>query len=311
MDWSTNLPDVDQWQPQSSKRGTLGDALMMSCQIAQRRVVAAAEAEANFNIQNFDSGPGVEDIVREELSNLVPKRYSISAGVVNDRSGNTAGDCDLLVRDHMWSPVIKPGATNQSRRFHFPIEGIYAAIEIKQTLGYKQLDEAMEKLVKISRLDRPDNPYGHITENQHITNFDRAGYLLNPLFTSILAVRIEKGISFENLVDRFGEINALLDRHDMVTMFCILDHGTAWYSVASGSPYDADFMRDRDQELILQINKCEPNNTFYRMYVMLMMHSTRSVLRLTKTFGDYGRPPPNREVRQYPTALFNKPIPES
>ena len=294
MDWNKNLPDVSQWQPQSSKRGTLGDALMMTCQVAQRRIAAAAAAEIDFNIQNFDSGPGVEDIVREELSNLVPQRYSVSAGVVNDRSGNTAGDCDLLVRDHVWSPVIKHGATSQSRRLHFPIEGIYAAIEIKQTLGYRQLDDAMEKLVKMSRLDRPDNPYGHITENQHITNFDKEGCLLNPLFTVILAIRPKDGTSFEKLVSRFGEVNALLDRRDMVTMLCVLDYGTAWYSAASGNPYDADFMRDRDQELILQVNMEEPGNAFYRMYVMLMMHLTRSVLGLTKIFNAYGKPLPTR-----------------
>lgn len=306
MDWNKNLPDVGQWQPQSSKRGTLGDALMMTCQVAQRRLLAAAEAEIDFNIQNFDSGPGVEDIVREELGNLVPQRYSISAGVVNDRSGNTAGDCDLLVRDHVWSPVIKLGATSQSRRFHFPIEGIYAAIEIKQTLGYRQLDDAMEKLVKISRLERPDNPYGHITENQHIANFDKEGYILNPLFTAILAIRPESNVSFEQLVSRFGEINKLLNRRNMVTMLCVLDQGTSWYSVVSGNPYDADYMRDRDEELILQINKGEPNNAFYRLYVMLTMHLTRSVLGLSKVFSTYGKPPPTREIHRYPNAVFNK-----
>ena len=305
MHWSENLPDVSRWQPESNRQDTLRNALMMTCQVAQRRLVAGTEAETGFNIQYFDSGLGVEDIVREELANLLPQRYSITGGVVNDRSGRTAGDCDLVIRDHIWSPVIKPGATAQSRRVHFPIEGVYAAVEIKQTLGFKQLDEAMAKLVTVSKLDRQDNPYGHITENQHITNLDKRGSILNPLHTTVLATRLENGVTYDGIANRFGEVNALLNRKHMVTMLCVLDHGTAWYSVASGIPYDADFMRDRQETLVLQVNEGEPDNAFYRLYVMMMTHLTRSVLGLTDVFQAYGTQPSPRNVRCYPDAVFN------
>ena len=64
MKWNEKLPDVSQWQPKGSKEDTLRNALMMTCQVAQRRIVARAEAEIAFNVKNFDSGLGVEDIVR-------------------------------------------------------------------------------------------------------------------------------------------------------------------------------------------------------------------------------------------------------
>ena len=306
MNWNENLPDVSLWRPQSSRQDTLANALMMTCQVAQQRIVARARAEIEFNIQNYDSGSGVEDIIREELAILLPKRYSVDAGVVNDRLGNTAGDCDILIRDHMWSPVIKPGATTRSRRFHFPIEAIYAAAEIKQTLGFKRLDEAMEKLVTLSRLDRPDNPYGHITENQHLRQLDKPGWILNPLHTTVLATSLKDGVTFDEIASRFGAINKSLDRNQVVTMLCVLDRGSAWYSVASGSPYNADFMTDRDQELILQVNEGEPNNAFYRWHSLLMGHLTRAVLGLTGSFRAYGNPPPDRTTRSYPDAAFNK-----
>ena len=167
------LPDVSGWKPTASHKESLSKALMTTCQIAQQRIVSRAEAEIRFNIQNFDSGAGVEDVVREELGNLLPKRYSVDPGVVDDRDGQTAGDCDVLIRDPLWSPVIKLGATARSRRRHFPIEGVYAAAEIKQTLGWDALEKAMEKMVKLSRLNRSENPYGHITENQHLQNYDQ------------------------------------------------------------------------------------------------------------------------------------------
>ena len=199
-----NLPDVTQWQPAASSEDGLRDVLMTTCQIGQRRIVSRAEAEIRFNIQNFDSGPGVEDVVREELANLLPARYSVDAGTVNDRRGRTAGDCDALIRDPLWSPIIKLGATALSRRRHFPIEGIYAAAEIKQTLGLDELEKAMEKMVTVSRLDRPDNPYGHITENQHLPYHDQPGLILNPLHTSVFATRLADGVPFDKVAERFG-----------------------------------------------------------------------------------------------------------
>ena len=174
-----NLPDVSGWKPTESHEESLRNALMTTCQIAQKRIVSRAEAEIRFNIQHFDSGAGVEDVVREELGNLLPKRYSVDPGVVDDRAGRTAGDCDVLIRDPLWSPVIKLGATARSRRRHFPIEGVYAAAEIKQTLGWDALEKAMEKMVKLSRLNRSENPYGHITENQHLPYHDQPGLVLN------------------------------------------------------------------------------------------------------------------------------------
>ena len=306
MKWDEDLPNVGAWQPTASKADTLRSALMMTCQVAQRRIVARAGAEIAFNIENFDSGVSVEDIVREEVANLLPQRYAVSDGVVNDRCGKTAGDCDLLVRDHMWSPVIKPGATSRSHRFHFPIEGIYAAMEIKQTLGFRQLDDAMKKMVTLAGLKRPDSPYGHITENQHLEFLDKPGHILNPMHTSVFATKLGKGISFEEIVKRFSAINESLDRNSMVTMLCVLDQGTAWYSVESGNPFDADFMRDRNQPLILQVNVGEPENSFYRLFQLMTTHLSRSVLYLVDTFAAYGNPPPKRDVKILPNAVFNR-----
>ena len=185
MPWDKPLPDVETWQPRVTSDNTLRNSLMVTCQFAQARIVARSNAEIRFRVQNFDSGLGTEEIVREELARLLPNRYGVSPGLISDRQGQTAGDCDLIVRDPNWSPVIKPGATSESRRLHFPIEGVYAVTEIKQTLGRKELDAAMEKLVMVNRLERAENPYGHITENQHITCLDKKEAILNPLHTTV------------------------------------------------------------------------------------------------------------------------------
>ena len=304
MNWDESLPDVSCWQP-IHNNNTLKNALETTCQLAQHRITSRAKAEVSFNIFNYDSGSGVEDIVHEELSNLLPDRYSIEAGVVNDRNGKTAGDCDLIIRDRIWSPVIKLGATSMSRRYHFPIEGVYAAAEIKQTLGFDELDAAMKKLVTLSRLERPVNPYGHITENQYLPDFDRPGAMLNPLHTSVFATGLKDGLTFVDMANRFGAINAMLNRDTLVKLLCVLDQGTAWYSVASGTPYDANYMTDRQEALVLQINHGEPQNAFYRFYNEVLGHLTRSVLGLANMAPAYGNPPPPRRVVTYDNAVFN------
>ena len=80
MKWNEELPDVTKWQPRSHKEATLSEALLMSCQAAQGRILREAEIERSFNLDNFDSGPGLEDLVRQQLSNLLPDRYSVDAG---------------------------------------------------------------------------------------------------------------------------------------------------------------------------------------------------------------------------------------
>ena len=305
MPWNKALPDVEVWQPRVTKNQALLHSLMIKCQIVQSRIMARADSEIKFKVQNFDSGLGTEEIVREELASLLPSRYSVSPGLISDGLGQTAGDCDLIVRDSNWSPVIKPGATSQSRRFHFPGEGVYAVTEIKETLGRKELDAAMEKLVIINRLERAENSYGHITENQHLSWLDKEGSILNPLHTTVFTTRIPNCSTFDDVVDRFGAINAKLDRKDMVKMLCVLGQGTAWYSVESGSPFNANYMTDTGVPLIMQINRREPENAFYRYYVELLGHLSRSVLGLGSLTSAYGASPPQRDIRSYPDAVFN------
>ena len=209
----------------------------------------------------------------------------------------------MIIRDRIWSPVVKLGATPESRRYHFPIESVYAASEIKQTLGFQELDDAMEKLVKISRLTRPNNPYGHVTENQHLPLFDKRGWILNPLHTTVIGTNIQSGISFRDMGQRFGEINACLGRKEMVTMLCVLGHGLAWFSVKDGDAINATFMWDRDQCLQMSIYDHIPDNTFYYFFMLLAGHLHRSVLGSQDISASYGT-----GFEQYDNVSWNKTV---
>ena len=102
-------------------------------------MASEGEIERRFNIANYDSGADLKDLIRTELSKLLPDRYSVGAAAVNDQDGRRAGDHEVLIRSWLWTPEVKLGATPEpSRSSHYPIESIYSAIEIKQTIGYSE-----------------------------------------------------------------------------------------------------------------------------------------------------------------------------
>src|SRR5205085_7715913 len=118
--------------------------------------------------------------------------YSISAGVINDRNGKTAGDFDVILFNELWFPKVKVGATFQSRRAHYPIDGVYAVCEVKQTLDFKTLDDAMKKLVTCHRLNRPQTYAKRLTENRESVSCIHG--LTNPLYSFILATDLRGDI---------------------------------------------------------------------------------------------------------------------
>lgn len=289
--WNDQLPDPSTWRPRvPGSSENLRSALQMTCRGAQRRIITEAELERSFNIDSFDSGAGLEDVVRQELRRLLPTRYDISPGVVNDAGGRTVGDCDVVISNRMWAPLVKLGATGESRRVHVPVESVYAVVEVKQTGTFEAVDAAMQKLVAVARLDRPPNPYGHITENQHLQMFDRAGQLLNPLFTILLATRPDPHTPFDELARRFFAVNRSVAsgvRDDMVKILCVLDGGTAYYS-AGPDRVTADFCRDRNQDLEETAIGSSPGDAFYIMLIHLLGHLTRSVLNIVDVSHGYG-----------------------
>ena len=150
-----DLPNPAEWQPRDSAAETLQSAFLKRCVAVERMIRLRAQAEREMNIDNFDSGIGVEDIFRDELAKILPSRYNVERGVLVDRDGKTGGDYDIIVFNDAWFPHVKAGASDLSRRNYYPIEGVYAVGEVKQTLDYESLDSAMRKLVLAHRLCRP------------------------------------------------------------------------------------------------------------------------------------------------------------
>src|SRR4051794_38553514 len=89
-------PNSIDWFPRRLSRDSLKQAFFERCLGVEQILMLRAELERRMNIDNFDSGPGFEDILREEMARLLPDRFSVRAGVVSDSEGSSAGDCDVV-----------------------------------------------------------------------------------------------------------------------------------------------------------------------------------------------------------------------
>lgn len=287
---SRPLPDTSAWQPRDNKLDTLKSAFLKRCISVETLITSRANLEKGMNIDNFDSGLGVEDIIREEIRQLLPTRYSVTAGVVNDRNGKTAGDIDLVIFNSHWFPLVKAGATPESRRAHLPIDGAYAVCEVKQSLDCDVLDEAMEKLVMCHRLYRSQTYAYRTTENREGSSCIHG--LTNPLYSMIIATDLRKGVEFNQLIERFFDINRSLHRPEVIRALCVLGYGTVtwgyWHSETESRP--ALFMLEDLYEPIFPVYHKTPESesALYSLMVDLFLHLYHSVLAPEDIVAHYG-----------------------
>ncbi|MFN7140276.1 MAG: DUF6602 domain-containing protein [Limisphaerales bacterium] len=246
--WEDNLPDVSKWQPREDAAERLSKLFFKRCCQIEERIILRARAEKEGVIDNFDSGAGVEDILREEMARLLPSRYSVRCGSIDDRYGRTAGDCDVVIFNDHWFPFIRAGAAEISRNCHFPIEGVYSVIEIKSSLSFSILDDAMSKRVACSRLHRPITPKNRITENR--SGVECSHSVVNPLYTAVVAVGLAPKITFEDVINRFFLLCKKLQRHEVVRSLCVLGEGTVTWGVRGPNEWQpAMFVDDYDKPI--------------------------------------------------------------
>lgn len=277
-------PNSEGWFPRPLTRDSLKQAFFERCLGVERMLLLRAELERVMNIDNFDSGPGFEDILREEVARLLPDRYAVRSGVVSDCAGLSAGDCDAVIYNATWFPAIKAGATEGSRRWHYPIEGVYSVLEVKQSLSARTLEDAMRKLVTVSRLQVDPSPsFNRVVEN-------RGGAFARPddasrVFTAIVAGGLAKDEDLEDLVHRFVAINGRLPRVHMVNALVVL--GIGYVCFATTDPETGHQVRARhssqDDEwplypTLFREREGEPFSAFYLFVSGLLSHLTGTVL---------------------------------
>jgi hypothetical protein len=94
--------------------------------------------------------------LRDLITRFIPKRYGIGTGVVIDRHGHPSRQCDIVIYD----TFLYPSLLSLTSVHLFPVDIVYAVIEVKTTLSSGTAREALENIASVKRLDFLKTDFG-------------------------------------------------------------------------------------------------------------------------------------------------------
>ena len=97
-------------------------------------------------------GRAREQAVLRKLGALLPAGVGIGSGFVIDSLGNASRQMDLVLYEKNLCPVFTINEDEETS--FYPCEGVIAVGEVKSAVGLKELDDILDKIASVRRLDR-------------------------------------------------------------------------------------------------------------------------------------------------------------
>ena len=94
-------------------------------------------------------GTGNENALRELLTEFLPRRFAVDTGMIVDNKGKTSRQIDLVIYDALEYPAL----FSMAGVHLFPIDNVYATIEVKTTLDTKSAKEAIQNIRSVQELE--------------------------------------------------------------------------------------------------------------------------------------------------------------
>lgn len=101
-------------------------------------------------------GSNREAIVRTFLTQYLPRRYGIGTGQLIHWDNLRSRQCDVVIYDRNNTPRLMP----DERHSLFPVEAVFAIVEVKSKLTSAELSDAMASLQSAYRVARDPSPWG-------------------------------------------------------------------------------------------------------------------------------------------------------
>lgn len=96
----------------------------------------------------FDRGTGREEALKAFLAEHLPKRYGIGTGFVINSRGDESKQLDIVIYDANVCPVFAVDKQHNA----YPIEGVFAAIEVKSTLNEETMFQAWDNAYQFKQV---------------------------------------------------------------------------------------------------------------------------------------------------------------
>jgi hypothetical protein len=95
-----------------------------------------------------ERGRIAEEIIKNVLSRILPKRFSLGTGIVFSADGQVSRQTDIVIYDNFYnSPLLSEFGT-----CIFPVEIVYATVEVKSVLTMKELRNSMDAIMRMRSL---------------------------------------------------------------------------------------------------------------------------------------------------------------
>jgi len=123
----------------------------------QARLIGDLEASRAALKHPGARGAASEDAWLALLRDHLPFRYQVERGFVIDHTGASSDAIDIIIFDRQYTPLVY----NVTGQIFVPVEGVYAAIEVKQDLTAQHVQYAGQKAASVRRLARTSAPIPH------------------------------------------------------------------------------------------------------------------------------------------------------
>ena len=97
-------------------------------------------------------GAAMEQPVRVQLEQILPRGIAVGSGFVIDSNGSTSRQTDVVLYERDICPVFSINDTPETT--YYPCEGVIAVGEVKSTLDRDALQDAFKKIASVKKLKR-------------------------------------------------------------------------------------------------------------------------------------------------------------
>ena len=118
--------------------------------VGRRLVEQFADARAATSPATV--GAAMEQPVKEQMEQILPRGIKIGSGFVIDSVGGTSRQSDLVLYERDICPMFSINNTPETT--YYPCEGVIAICEVKSTLDRNSLEDAFQKIASVKKLKR-------------------------------------------------------------------------------------------------------------------------------------------------------------
>ena len=96
-----------------------------------------------------------EHVTANLLRNIAPKKCAFGTGFIINSQGDISPQCDIVIFDEQHNrPLLADMDVNV-----FPIECVYAVVEVKTTLRHDELKKTLDKICQIRKMAKKGKFY--------------------------------------------------------------------------------------------------------------------------------------------------------